>query len=178
MPSVKASAFTTLPYNSPDETILEAFDRDGAVIISNVLDASDIESILGELNLQGDTQPANAPVTALASKSPTTVEKLLLSPQINRLLTARMSKTSKIWHGDERLKNTSRPYLSATVVFETEPGAPAQPLHRHDDIYFVDHPMSVAIEIWALVALDAEGSGEAGGLVDAILGSHTWPEEW
>ncbi|EXJ88761.1 hypothetical protein A1O3_01825 [Capronia epimyces CBS 606.96] len=177
MPSAKAPAFTTLPADSTDEAILEAFDRDGAVIISGLLSQDSVRAIQKELKLESDAVSPQA-ITALASKSPTTVDQVILSEQLKRLLYARMSKTTRIWHGEDRLSNTSRPWLSATVVFETAPGEQAQPLHRHDDIYFVDHPLEIPAETWALIALDDEGSGEAGSMVDAILGSHRWDEEW
>ncbi|KAI1608251.1 hypothetical protein EDD37DRAFT_654250 [Exophiala viscosa] len=177
MPSAKTPAFTTLPRESPDEAILEAFDRDGAVIISDLLNETSINVILKELNLD-PTATSEQCVTALASKSPTIVNEVLLSSQLNRLLTARMSKTTTIWHGEELLTNTSRPYLSASVVFEAAPGKAAQPLHRHDDIYFVDHPLDIPVEIWALIALDDSGVGEGGSMIDGILESHKWGEEW
>lgn len=171
------SSITTLPYDSPDAAITEAFNRDGVLIISGFLSSSAISTVLQELKLEGDVE-SQTPVTALASKSPTTVEQVILSPQINRFLTESMSKTTRIWHGEERLSNTSRPYLSATVVFESPAGKRSEPLHRHDDIYFVDHPMERPVEVWALVALDNGSDGIMGSCVDAILGSHTWGEEW
>ncbi|EXJ83494.1 hypothetical protein A1O1_07117 [Capronia coronata CBS 617.96] len=180
MPSAKVPALTTLASDTADEVILEAFDRDGAVIISNLLSEKCVQDVLAELKIESSDHVSPNPITALAAKSPTTVDQVILSPQLKRLLDARMSKTTRIWHGDDKLYNTSRPYLSATVVFETAPGEKAQPLHRHDDIYFVDHPVEIAAEIWALIALDDQGAdGEAGGsMVDAILGSHKWDEEW
>jgi len=83
-----------------------------------------------------------------------------------------------MWHGDEKLTNTSKPYLSATVVFDLPSGREAEPLHRHDDIYFFDHPLEIAVEIWALWNLGDEEMMLDSGAPDAILGSHKWEEDW
>lgn len=175
MPSFEEPAsFTTLPYSSSSEEILRVFDRDGAVILSDFISSSQVSSILSELSLTPGIA-APRPVTALASKSPTLVDGILLTPQLQCIVTAKMSKTTRIWHGEERLSNTSRPQLSATVVFDSPAGTEAEPLHRHDDIYFQEHPLVTPVEIWALVNADED---ESVGAVDAILGSHKWEEEW
>jgi hypothetical protein len=62
----------------------------------------------------------------------------------------------EIWHGEERLTNTLRPQLSATVAFDLPAGRKAKPLYRHDDIYFVDHPLDIAVEVWAIWNLGDE----------------------
>jgi len=175
MPSLEEHpSFTTLPYSSSEEEILRVFDRDGAVILSDFITSPQISSIVSELSLSPGIA-APRPVTALASKSPTLVDEILLSSRLLRIITAKMSKTTRIWHGEERLSNTSRPQLSASVVFDSPAGTPAEPLHRHDDIYFEQHPLEIPVEIWALVNADEK---ESAGAVDAILGSHKWEEEW
>lgn len=170
-------SITTLPYTSTNEAILEVFDRDGVVILSDAATVPTLSKITEELNLS-PTTASPTPITALASKSPTLVNELLLSPKLLGLMDARMSKTTKIWHGYDRLTNTSRPQLSATVVFDAAPGTKAEPLHRHDDIYFAEHPLDIAVEIWALWAAGSEGATSSNGAVEAILGSHLWGEDW
>jgi ectoine hydroxylase-related dioxygenase (phytanoyl-CoA dioxygenase family) len=58
------------------------------------------------------------------------------------------------------------------------PGSQAEPLHRHDDIYFADHPLSQPVEIWALWSGGPEGNTTENGCVEGIIGSHTWGEDW
>jgi len=98
--------------------------------------------------------------------------------KVLQILDACLSKTTKIWHGEERLTNTSRPQLSATVAFDLPAGRKAEPLHRHDDIYFVDHPLDIAVEIWALWNLGNTELSAGNGAPDLILGSHKWGDEW
>jgi hypothetical protein len=88
-------------------------------------------------------------------------KSFLLEKKLLEFLDARLSQTTKIWHGEERLKNTSRPQLSATVVFDLPAGRKAEPLYRNDDIYFVDHPLDIAVEVWALWNLEMRsGAGD------------------
>lgn len=176
MPSATtALEVTTLPFSAPQSGILEAFDRDGLVVLSGAVGATSISNILKELKLDPE-KASGKPVTALAAKSPTLVRELMLSSKLQDLLNARLSKTTKIWHGEERLINTSRPQLSATVVFDSPPGTEAEPFHRHDDIYLAQHPLEIPVEVWALLAVNEVGKED--GAVDAILGSQNWNDEW
>jgi hypothetical protein len=128
---------TTLPYSSSTSEILSSFDTHGCIVLTDFLSSTITSSLKSELGTAS---------TALASKSPTFVS-VLLEPKLLELLDARLSKVTKIWHGEERLTNKSRPQLSATVMFDLPPGRVAEPLHRHDDIYFVDHPLEIAVEV-------------------------------
>jgi hypothetical protein len=169
MPSATStSPPTELPFRSSTSEILSSFDTHGAVVLTDFLDATTISKLQTEL--KGCS-------TGLASKSPTFV-KVLLEPKLLELLDSRLSKTTKIWHGEERLTNKSRPQLSATVVFDHKIGRVAEPLHRHDDIYFVDHPLDIAVEIWALWNLGDKEMVFGSGAPDVVLGSHKWGEEW
>ncbi|KAF2500799.1 hypothetical protein BU16DRAFT_479471 [Lophium mytilinum] len=177
MPSQTSQPFTSLPYDSTTvDDIVAAFDRDGAVILSDFASPDAIRTLNKELGLSSSASPSA--VTALASKSRTFVYDFLKSPKLLQFLDAKLQKTTRIWHGEERLSNTSRPQLSATVVFDSAPGSQAEPLHRHDDIYFAEHPLSQPVEIWALWSGSPEGNTTENGCVEGIIGSHTWGEDW
>jgi hypothetical protein len=123
MPSQKSSppSFTTLPYSTTSiADIVAVFDRDGAIILSEFATPETIGTVKKELGLSGSASPSA--VTALASKSSTFVYDFLKSPKLLEFLDAKLQKTTRIWHGEERLSNTSRPQLSATVVFDAAPG--------------------------------------------------------
>lgn len=176
MPSrTESPSVTTIPFSSSDEEILRLFDRDGAVILSNSTTPSILSKVVEELTIDPKIT-SSEPITALASKSPTLVNEILLSPKILGLMDARLSKSTKIWHGYDRLTNTSRPQLSATVVLESPPGTKAEELHRHDDVFYAEHPLDIAVEIRAIWAL--EGATELNGRVEVVLGSQKLGEDW
>jgi len=160
---------TTLSHETETSEILSSLNHHGAVVVTDFTSSPTILKVIAEL--RGSS-------TALASKSPTFVNSFLLDKKVLQILDACLSKTTKIWHGEERLTNTSRPQLSATVVFDLQPGRKAEPLHRHDDIYFVDHPLDIAVEIWALWNLGNTKLSAGNGAPDLILGSHKWGDEW
>lgn len=141
MASANNSPPTSLSYSPPLSEILSSFDHHGAVVLTDFSSAELFSKAKHDIC---------ASSTALAAKSPTFVKDFLLEKKLLEFLGARLAKTTKIWHGEERLTNTSRPQLSATVAFDLPAGRKAEPLHRHDDIYFVDYPLDIAVEVWAL----------------------------
>jgi hypothetical protein len=169
MPSSNNSPPTSLCYSSPLSEILASFDHHGAVVLTDFSTSEMFSKVKSDIYTSS---------TALAAKSPTFVKSFLLEKKLLEFLDARLSKTTKIWHGEERLTNTSRPQLSATVAFDLPAGRKVEPLHRHDDIYFVDHPLDIAVEVWALWNLGDKEMALGTGAPDLVLGSHRWPEEW
>jgi len=167
--ATNSSPATSLPFSSPLSEILSSFDHHGAVVITEFSSSEIFSKVKNDLSTSS---------TALAAKSLTFVKSFLSEKKLLEFLDARLSKTTKIWHGEERLTNTSRPQLSATVVFDLPPGREAEPLHRHDDIYFVDHPLNIAVEVWALWNLGDDEMTLGSGAPDVVLGSHKWEEEW
>lgn len=168
-----------LASDAPTERVVEILNRDGGVIIENLLDAATVNRFNQELDPlldaakpdRGFLNPAlewffgkrTRHITAVASKSRVFIEDVLCHPTLLGVC-------------DEILRPSCARYqLNLAHVLDRGPGAEAQFLHR-DELVWVNfprpHPELQVASMLALVDFSREN-----GATRLIPGSHQWDPE-
>ncbi|KAL2062406.1 hypothetical protein VTL71DRAFT_6672 [Oculimacula yallundae] len=186
-PSYKpTTSITKLPSTASIDEIISILDRDGGVILTDLLTPSQIAQIAT------DTLPYSNPktnphsgiaivpsethlISGLIGKSPTMLalcEHPILSALRSRILVDQgsipMEDIPKDWHID--------PLLSLSVSFQIGYGAPRQRLHRDDGIHVIDHDLEYRLDKvsqFACLVAGCETTRENGATM-FVPGSHRW----
>jgi len=182
-------SITKLPITTPIETIISTLDRDGGLILTDLLTPSEIAQIATDTapytgnNATPHSGIAIVPqetqlIGGLIAKSPTMLalcEHPILVALRSRILTDEGSMPSeeirKNWHID--------PLLSLSVSFQIKYGAPRQRLHRDDGIHLIDHSLPYQLEKvsqFACLVAGVETTRENGATM-FVPGSHRWDEK-
>ncbi|PVH86161.1 phytanoyl-CoA dioxygenase [Cadophora sp. DSE1049] len=184
-----STSITKLPVTTPIDTIISTLDRDGGLILTDLLSPSEISQIATDTapytghNATPHSGIAIVPqetqlIGGLIAKSPTMLtlcEHPILVALRARILTDEGSMPSeeirKNWHID--------PLLSLSVSFQIRHGAPRQRLHRDDGIHLVDHSLPYQLEKvsqFACLVAGVETTRENGATM-FVPGSHRWDEK-
>ncbi|MDP1632318.1 MAG: phytanoyl-CoA dioxygenase family protein [Caulobacter sp.] len=160
----------TLPATAPRDEILAVIERDGAVILSDVLSKKQVDRLTAEImpwveatptGTDGFTGDRTTRTGALVARSPTCRE-LIMDPTINALC-------------ERFLKPSCERYqLHLGQVIRIMPGQTAQPIHR-DRWAWGTHLKGVEPQlntIWALTEFKREN-----GATQVIPGSIDWPDD-
>ncbi|CZT50645.1 uncharacterized protein RSE6_11669 [Rhynchosporium secalis] len=180
------TAITKLPSTAPIDEIISILDRDGGIIITDLLDPSQISQI--ETDIRPYSDPLKNPhsgiaiipsethlIGGLVGKSPTMLDLCahpILTALRARILTddgsIPMEDIPKTWHID--------PLLSISVSFRIGYGAPRQRLHRDDGIHVVDHDLEYRLDKVSQFACLVAGceTTRANGATMFVPGSHRW----
>lgn len=161
---------TTLPATAAPDDILAVIDRDGAVILGNVMAPAEVDRLVAEIMPWVEATPTGADgfsgvrttrTGALVARSATSRE-LILNPLINTLC-------------ERFLKpNCERYQLHLGQVIRIMPGQTAQPIHR-DRWAWGTHLKGVEPQlntIWALTDFRREN-----GATQVVPGSIDWPDD-
>ena len=164
-------ALTHLASNATTEEVLAHLQRDGAVVLDDVLDAAKVDRIVAELEpYVRDTAPVGDDFAG--ARTTRTGGLLVKSEAVRELVTdARVLAIARAFL--ERF--TDRIQLSLTQVIRLLPGQGAQALHRDRFIWGQGLPREVEPElntIWALTEFTAEN-----GATRVVPGSHLWDWE-
>jgi ectoine hydroxylase-related dioxygenase (phytanoyl-CoA dioxygenase family) len=157
---VKASAHPAL--------INEILERDGCVIIENVLDRRQVKTLAAELAPHFDEVPtcagdfygyATKRVSGLAAKSPM-CQAMIVHPSILGVMDHFLLKGCRGYH------------LNLTQAIRIGPGEPQQVIHRDDLMFNFAHPEFEAMinTMWAVDDFTKEN-----GATHVVPGSHKWP---
>ena len=161
---------TTLPGNAGPDAVLEVIQRDGAVILADVLDAGGVDRVLGELmpyiEATGDGRDDfsgrhTTRTGALVARSPACRE-LILNDTV--LTSARRFLEPYC----ERIQ------LHLTQIIRLKPGQPAQAIHR-DRWAWGTYLQGIEPQfntIWALTDFTEEN-----GATLVVPGSTGWPDD-
>ena len=126
--------------NTTPEAIIEVIERDGGLIVQNLITHDLAQTIKAELKPYFDNDvkdpsgffPATTQrATGLVGISPACVDYLttpLLIDVANKLLTSKFT----YFLGEKPVTVESKPQISSTVGFRVNPGGTAQALHRDD----------------------------------------------
>ncbi|OAP57816.1 hypothetical protein AYL99_08554 [Fonsecaea erecta] len=176
---------TRVDARHPDTTanlVQEILERDGAVIVTNLISPEQAEQIRRDLkphfDADGGDQSGFFPKTTrraigLLGKSPTCVE-LALNPLFSEVASRLLTSKFEYWIGQERQVAISKPQISSTVGFQVNPGSRQQGLHRDDiDYHIRSGHDSVLI---GCVAATVKTTRENGATV-IIPGSHRWKDD-
>jgi ectoine hydroxylase-related dioxygenase (phytanoyl-CoA dioxygenase family) len=167
----RSPALTHLANDATPEQVLVHLQRDGAVILDDVLDAERVDRIVGELEpYVRDTAPVG---DEFAGERTTRTGGLLVKSEAVRelVIDARLLAIA----GAFLARFTDKIQLSLTQVIRLLPGQGAQALHRDRFIWGQGLPREVEPElntIWALTEFTEEN-----GATRAVPGSHLWDWE-
>ncbi|RVX72705.1 hypothetical protein B0A52_04103 [Exophiala mesophila] len=168
--------------NTTPEAIIEVIERDGGLIVQNLITHDLAQTIKAELKPYFDNDvkdpsgffPATTQrATGLVGISPACVDYLttpLLIDVANKLLTSKFT----YFLGEKPVTVESKPQISSTVGFRVNPGGTAQALHRDDADYhgrLEDQPIMIGC-IVGISRATAEN-----GATQVIPGSHKWGPE-
>lgn len=135
-----AKVNTADPSATAVDTILDILNRDGGLILQNLVPEDVAARMRAELKPHFDGDKVDPSgffltttkrATGLVGISPTFVEYIttpLLTEVANKVLTS----TFTYWLGEEQVTVSAKPQISSTVGFRVNPGGKAQALHRDD----------------------------------------------
>jgi ectoine hydroxylase-related dioxygenase (phytanoyl-CoA dioxygenase family) len=162
--------------------VQEILDRDGAIIVTNLLTQEQAAQIRRDLKPHFDAdvgdQSGFFPKTTkraigLLGISPGCVE-LALNPLFNEVADRLLTSRFEYWIGQEKHIATSKPQISSTVGFQVNPGSRQQGLHRDEVDYHIrsgHEPVLVGC-VTATVKTTKEN-----GATIVIPGSHKWKDD-
>jgi hypothetical protein len=158
----------TVKASAKQKVINEILERDGCVVIKDVLNAAQVETLTAELAPHFDAAPNCAGdfygyvtkrLSGLIAKSPA-CQSIAINPSILGVM-------------DHFLLKGCRGYqLNLTQAIRIGPGEPAQVIHRDDLMFNFAHPGFEAMinAMWAVDDFTAEN-----GATHIVPGSHKWP---
>ncbi|NJN52032.1 MAG: phytanoyl-CoA dioxygenase family protein [Gammaproteobacteria bacterium] len=165
------SRLTTLPATATSADVVEAIDRDGAVIVAHLMGAdlgrridSEVTPYLNQSALGRDdfTGRQTKRTGALVARSPACREAVM-NPLVLGACDAFL------------LRQAQRVQLHLTQLIQIHPGQGAQPLHRDRLAWGGYLPRSIEPQlntIWALTDFTAQN-----GATRVVPGSNQWPDE-
>ena len=163
-------ALEHLPADAPIDRVMAVLDRDGALILDDMLSPAEVGALTAELRPYVEaTKPGRDVFSgflttrtgALVARSPWT-RKLVLDARVKAICDAML------------LPSCQRYQLHLTQVIRIMPGQPAQAIHR-DRWAWGKHLKGVEPQlntIWALTDFTA-----ANGATQVVPGSVSWPDE-
>ncbi|KAG4437909.1 hypothetical protein IFR05_006628 [Cadophora sp. M221] len=161
------------------EALVAIIERDGGVIVDDLVSPSLVAQIKSDLAPHFDTDKVDKSgffpsttqrATGLLAISDACVE-LALNPLYNAIANKMISSTYTYWSGQSQETVTSKPQISSTVGFRVNPGGKQQGLHRDDSDYHTrncDMPVMIGC-VTALTKTTKEN-----GATIVIPGSHLW----
>jgi len=161
------------------ELLVSIIERDGGVIVENIISQDLATQIKSDLKPYFDTDRVDPSgffptttqrATGLLAKSDACVE-LALNPTYISVANAMISSTYTYWTGQKQETVTAKPIISSTVGFRVNPGGRQQDLHRDDGDYHtrnIDMPMMLGC-VTALTKTTKDN-----GATIVIPGSHVW----
>ncbi|MBU2135026.1 MAG: phytanoyl-CoA dioxygenase family protein [Alphaproteobacteria bacterium] len=159
-----------LPADAPSSAMAEILDRDGALILDDVLNPGAVAEMVAELapyvaatpeGRDGFTGVRTTRTGALVARSPA-VREAVTDPRIARLCEHLLKANCERWQ------------LHLTQLIRIMPGQGAQPIHR-DRWAWGAHLKGIEPQlntIWALTDFTAEN-----GATQVVPGSSTWPDD-
>jgi ectoine hydroxylase-related dioxygenase (phytanoyl-CoA dioxygenase family) len=187
-PSYKPSVrIAKLPASAPVEDIIEILDRDGGLIVEDLVSPDDLAQIEAE----------TAPYVGKAGHSGFTImpdETVLVGGLVGKSRTmaalcehphlVELRKRILTDAGDEPAEEIRKSYhidplLSISLSFRVGSGAPRQRLHRDDRVHLIDHSGPFVLNrVSQFGCLVAGGeTTQQNGATMFVPGSHRWDEE-
>jgi len=177
-----AKGLTTLPKDASVDDVLEVLDRDGGVIVADVIPEPVMDQIWSELSPYLEATPhgdgdfvgfQTRRTSSLLAKSPACAA-LVTEPHLLGAAEVLLADTTSAWVGDERIDSTGTIQVSAGQAIYIGPGQKAQPLHRDDMVHHRRHPGPES-QVQTLYA--GTPYHYANGATMVIPGSHKWDDD-
>jgi len=165
-------SLTYLDRSADPETVARIMNRDGAVVVTGLIEPAEVDAIAGELRSELDARGLDGTSLFGGDRTRRIRRVLSVAPRAAALLDHDMV----VGVANEALLPYCANYqIGSTEAVEVLPGQPSQPLHRDDTIY----PMEVAgleYQIGVMWALD-DFTEENGG-TRVVPGSHRTLRSW
>ncbi|KAF2138210.1 uncharacterized protein K452DRAFT_256302 [Aplosporella prunicola CBS 121167] len=184
------ASITSLPSNAPLQDILDVIERDGGVILTDLVDREDLAAIDKEVeehqkNVRSTEKSAlhiipkeTTAIPGLVGKSPT-VAKLCELPVLDKLRKSILQDNFSVIREDHLEENSIDPLLSISITFHIGYGAPRQRLHRDDNVHGTRHgdnfDLKKAGQFACLIA--GTKTTRENGATMFVPGSHKWDDE-
>ena len=184
---VPSVSLTKIPATAPTEDIIAVLERDGALILTDLVSSQDIAAVNDELEpyIQKAKAEAHAAydlapkqtvmVPGVVGKSPTMV-KIAEFEVIDRLRTLALQRKCTATWEDQTEEFTIGPLLNSSLTYHISYGGPRQRLHRDDMIHGVYHGGEYSLSNETMLGFMIAGTKTTreNGATMAIPGSHKW----
>lgn len=184
MPEQQSRELTHVTASTSLDDVVGILQRDGAVIVEDMLPEQVFEDLLGDLRVHLDAGRVGTPgqlgeytrrCGSLMAKSSHTAE-LLTHPTLlgvsERFLVT--DQPYVFWNNDVERRMYPKLQLSVAHGIEILPGERAQPLHRDDAVHHRRHP---GPETQVLIIFACADFTADNGATHVVLGSHLWDEK-
>ncbi|KAL8874027.1 MAG: hypothetical protein Q9174_000593 [Haloplaca sp. 1 TL-2023] len=182
-----------LPANAPIADILSMLNRDGGIILTNLVSTEQLISIEKELEphirkdntqdesfFKGLVPQETLLIGGLVGKSPTLASICEKQPVLEQLRQEILTN-----HGTRKVEGYDLPYhidplLSCSLSFRVRYGAERQRLHRDDGTHLVEHkgePYRMDREAQFGVLIAGVETTQANGATMFVVGSHRWDDK-
>ncbi|KAK2839263.1 Dioxygenase swnH1 [Arthroderma sp. PD_2] len=184
---VPSVSLTKLPASAPTEDIIDILERDGAVILTDLVSSQGIAAVNDELEpyiqkAKAETHAAydlipkqTVMVPGVVGKSPT-MAKIAEFEVIDKLRTLILQKKCTATWEDRTEEFTIGPLLNSSLTYNISYGGPRQRLHRDDMIHGIYHGGEYSLSNETMLGFMIAGSRTTreNGATMAIPGSHKW----
>ena len=184
---VPSVSLTKIPATAPIEDIVAVLERDGALILTDLVSSHDIAAVNDEVEpyiqkAKAETHAAydlipnqTTVVAGVVGKSPTMANIAELEV-IDKLRTLVLQKKCTATWEDRTEEFTIGPLLNSSLTYHISYGGPRQRLHRDDMIHGVYHNCEYSLSNETMLGFMVAGSKSTreNGATMAIPGSHKW----
>ncbi|KAL6720324.1 Dioxygenase swnH1 [Lecanora helva] len=184
---VPSVSLTKVPATAPIEDIIAVLERDGGLILTDLVSSQDITAVNNELEpyvqkARAETHAAydlvpstTVMVPGCVGKSPTIV-KIAEFEVVDKLRNSILQKKCTATWENQTEEFTISPLLNSSLTYHMSAGGPRQRLHRDDMIHGIYHDGEYSLENETMLGFMIAGSKttRANGATMAIPGSHKW----
>ncbi|QKX58566.1 uncharacterized protein TRUGW13939_05691 [Talaromyces rugulosus] len=184
---VPSTSLAKIPATASTEDILAILERDGALILTDVVSSQDIAAIEDELEpyiQKAKAEPHAAydlvpkqttMIPGVVGKSPT-MAKIAEFEIIDRVRTSVLQKKCTATWEDRTEEFAIDPILNSSLTYHISYGGPRQRLHRDDMIHGIYHHGEYSLSNETMVGFMIAGvkTTRENGATMAIPGSHKW----
>ncbi|PRY08824.1 phytanoyl-CoA dioxygenase family protein [Kineococcus rhizosphaerae] len=173
---------TTLPGSATVDDVVEVLERDGGVIVADLISPEVMDKIWNELSPYLEATPGGSGefvgrqtrrTSGIMGKSPSSAA-LLTEPHLLGAAEKLLRSTTRYFVGDEHHESEGSVQLSATQAIYIGPGQKAQALHRDDMVHHRTHPGPES-QVQTLYA--GTNYTAANGATMVVPGSHRWDDD-
>ncbi|KAI1179731.1 phytanoyl-CoA dioxygenase [Nemania sp. FL0916] len=184
---VPSVSLTKLPATAPIQSIISILERDGALILTDLVSSHDVAAINNEIEpyvekAKAETHAAydlipkqTVMVPGVVGKSPT-MARIAEFEVIDKLRTSVLQKKCSATWEDRTEEFTIGPLLNSSLTYHISYGGPRQRLHRDDMIHGIYHSGEYSLSNETMLGFMIAGSKTTreNGATMAIPGSHKW----
>lgn len=186
---VPSVSLTKIPATAPIEDIIAIIERDGGLILTDLVSSQDIAAVNDEVEpyiqkAKAETHDAydlipkqTTMVPGVVGKSPT-MAKIAEFEAIDKLRTAILQKKCTATWEDRTEEFSIDPLLNSSLTYHISCGGPRQRLHRDDMIHGIYHSgdgkYSLSNETMLGFMIAGCKTTRENGATMAIPGSHKW----